>query len=98
MLPSNYHTARWVLIKLDRGKGCHYDHRFASIRYMEACASLGISQFIRNDLWMDGAEELPPPIMQELAQSGSTRDELIATSHTLIAISDIEIQLRTPKK
>jgi hypothetical protein len=35
---------------------------------------------------MDGAEELPPPIMQELAKRGSTRDELIATSHTLIAI------------
>jgi hypothetical protein len=54
-----------------------YFNRANSACYVQACASLAVSRTLRNDLWMDGAEELTDAVMAELARKGYTRDELL---------------------
>ena len=61
-----------------------YFNRAPAARYIAACRILPVSEILRNDLWLDGAEELSPEILSELQGKGYTREELLATSHTLI--------------
>jgi SAM-dependent methyltransferase len=61
-------------------------NRAPSKRYVEACACLPVSRTLRNGLWMDGAEDLIPAVQSELAVKGYTREELLAASHSLIAV------------
>lgn len=66
--------------------GSDYFNRSPSSRYTDACRELPVSQTLRNDLWLDGAEELTPAIHSELQSLGYSETDLLATSHTLIAI------------
>jgi SAM-dependent methyltransferase len=63
-----------------------YFNRSSSRRYTDACRELPVSQTPRNDLWLDGAEELTPAIRSELEARGYSEADLLATSHTLIAL------------
>jgi SAM-dependent methyltransferase len=62
-----------------------YFNRAPARRYLAASRDLPVSKPIRNDLWMDGEEELTPAIMKQLEAKGFTREELLATSHAFIA-------------
>jgi SAM-dependent methyltransferase len=63
-----------------------YFNRAPSKRYVEACAFLPVSRILRNEFWMDGAEDLTVAVRSELALKGYTPEELLATSHRLIAM------------
>src|ERR1035437_2618499 len=63
-----------------------YFNRAPSKRYVEACASLPVSRTLRNELWMDGGEDLTAAVLSDLAIKGYTPEELLATSHRLIAV------------
>jgi hypothetical protein len=60
-----------------------YLNRHHSVRYVHAVRNLSLGQILYHDLWMDGEEELTPEIALELRDF--RREELLATSHTLVA-------------
>lgn len=62
-----------------------YFNRWPAERYINACRDLPVSQMLRNDLWLDGEDELTECVMSELDAKGYTRNELLATAHTLVA-------------
>jgi SAM-dependent methyltransferase len=53
-------------------------------RYVEACQELPVSEVLRNDLWMDGEEDLTLNLFSRLKAKGFAREELLAASHTLV--------------
>jgi len=62
-----------------------YFNRARAQRYLAACRRLPVTNVLRNDLWIDGEEDLTPRLMAELTAKGFTREDLLSTSHTFVA-------------
>lgn len=60
-------------------------NKISAKKYVEVCNSLDKIDIICNKLDFDDEEELTTDIYSELRQKGYTAEELLATTHTLIA-------------
>jgi SAM-dependent methyltransferase len=63
-----------------------YFNFMPSSRYVEAALSLNVSSVIRNEIWQDGEQYLTDDILADLNSKGYSKDEVLSTSHTYIAI------------
>jgi ubiquinone/menaquinone biosynthesis C-methylase UbiE len=63
-----------------------YFNRAPARRYVEACSGLAVAKTIRNNLWLDDAPHLSRDIAAELRPKGYTDEELLAVSHSFIAV------------
>ena len=62
-----------------------YFNQVPARRYVEASEALADVELIRNDLALDEPEGLTPALEAELGSVGYSRDELLASAHTLVA-------------
>jgi SAM-dependent methyltransferase len=63
-----------------------YFNRQPASQYLKTAEVLDVSYRLRNDLWQDGETLLTPDILRELTEKGFSQDELLAVSHTYVAI------------
>jgi hypothetical protein len=63
-----------------------YFNRQPASQYLKTAEVLDVSYRLRNDIWQEGETLLTPDILRELTEKGFTQDELLAVSHTYVAI------------
>jgi ubiquinone/menaquinone biosynthesis C-methylase UbiE len=63
-----------------------YFNRHSASDYSRIAGGLDVSYLIRNDIWQDGESLLTSDILEKLKNKGFTKEELLSTSHTYVAI------------
>jgi hypothetical protein len=63
-----------------------YFNRHPASQYIKIAEVLDVSYRLRNDIWQDGEALLTNDILRELIEKGFQQDELLAVSHTYVAI------------
>lgn len=63
-----------------------YFNRQPASQYIKVAEVLDVSYRLRNDVWKDGEALLTHDILRELTEKGFQKDELLAVSHTYVAI------------
>jgi hypothetical protein len=63
-----------------------YFNRLSAQEYLKSAACLDVSYVIRNEIWQNGENLLKAELFEELSNKGFTQDDLLAVSHTYVAI------------